>query len=56
MTRRQKKKVSQKRENTKTYIPEIKEQTQEHDLFIDLLSYGRRTGFSQNDIWHYQYV
>lgn len=56
MSRRQKKNKTASKNNKKTYIPNTKEQTEEHDLFIDLLSYGRKTSFSNNDIWNYQYV
>ncbi len=44
------------KKNTETYIPYITGQTQEHDIFIDLLSYERRNGLSKNDIWNYEYV
>lgn len=41
-------------ETDKKYIP--MDEAQNHDLFIDLLSYGRQSFSNRNDIWTYAYV
>ncbi len=56
MVHKQKKDKTTQNDKTKTYIPNNNKKTEEHDLFIDLLSYERRNSFSKSDIWNYQYV
>lgn len=48
-------KHTEKKETEKRYIP-MEEESANHDLFIDMLSYGRQNVSTRNDIWTYAYV
>ncbi len=40
---------------TQTYIPILSDRMEQHDLFIDLLSYKNNLN-DKNDIWDYDYI
>ena len=57
MNRKQQSRTKQiQKKSMKTYIPYITKETDQHDIFIDLLSYGRKSNISKSDIWNYEYV
>lgn len=45
----------QKIKDTQTYIPILSDRMEQHDLFIDLLSYKNNLN-DKNDIWDYDYI